>query len=461
MTPEQSLQSHTLTVAAQVVASHRSKPVVVAAPAQRVRQVSANTRYDVPLVALQAYRNAADVLRKSAPACHLSWPMLAAIGQVESNHGRFGGAVVLADGTTSPSIVGPALDGRGGVQQVRDTDNGRLDGDKTWDRAVGPMQFLPATWAVVGVDADADGVRNPNDINDAALAAGTYLCAGSGDLRAPAQARAAVYRYNHSKSYVNLVLTLAAAYAHGAATTVDTNLFANDVLAGLSPSLFPAAPRRAGGPHGGRSAKQKTHGGANANLKASRVPHSAESPRRHSSGTGSQPLPALPSTTTRAPTSSPVPTTSTPTTATPTPRPTPTVSPTSTPTPTTTSTPTPTPTPTTTSTPTTTPTPTTTSTPTTTPTPSPPSSEPSPSFVTLVGRFTACDKQWCLQNSPLDFGVNPDLTVVQENYDGDMAAEPVRDELTGLAGTRVHVVTDASGLVVQINRLAYVDDEVP
>ena len=60
-----------------------------------------------------------------------------------------------------PASSGPRLDGRRGVQEVSDTDAGLLDGDERFDRAVGPMQFIPSTWSVVGVDADNDGQRNP------------------------------------------------------------------------------------------------------------------------------------------------------------------------------------------------------------------------------------------------------------------------------------------------------------
>ena len=119
---------------------------------------------------------------KSDPSCHLDWSILAGIGRVESNHGRYGGSQVYADGSTSPHIVGLALNGVGNVASISDTDDGKLDGDTTWDRAVGPMQFIPSTWAVVGTDADGDGVRDPHDIDDAALSAGVYLCAGDRDL---------------------------------------------------------------------------------------------------------------------------------------------------------------------------------------------------------------------------------------------------------------------------------------
>ena len=104
------------------------------------------------------------------PACGIDWSLLAGIGRVESNHGRFRGAVLNSDGTSSPRIMGPPLNG---VQFafIRDTDGGPFDGDSTYDRAVGPMQFIPATWRAYGVDADGTGSADPFNINDAALGA--------------------------------------------------------------------------------------------------------------------------------------------------------------------------------------------------------------------------------------------------------------------------------------------------
>lgn len=59
-------------------------------------------------------------------------------------------------------------------------------------------------------------------------------------------------------------------------------------------------------------------------------------------------------------------------------------------------------------------------------------------------------------------GDNPDLTVVQGDYDGDTVTESVSDELTGLIDTRVHVVVaNTDGLVLSINHLDYVDNELP
>ncbi|WP_223199440.1 lytic transglycosylase domain-containing protein [Solihabitans fulvus] len=178
---------------------------------------------DLPATALDAYTNAAAVMAKHNPACGLSWSILAGIGQVESNHGRFGGAALGADGYPSKPIRGIALDGRPGVALIPAIDGGRWTGDPVFDRAVGPMQFLTSTWRSVAADGNGDGRADPNNIYDAALGAANYLCAGGGDLRTDPGARAAVFRYNHAESYVTMVLTLARDYEHGVAPTVPEN----------------------------------------------------------------------------------------------------------------------------------------------------------------------------------------------------------------------------------------------
>jgi Transglycosylase SLT domain len=174
----------------------------------------------IPEVALQAYQRAAAILAINEPACRLPWQLVAAIGRVESDHGRFGGAMLLSDGYGTRPIRGIPLDGRPGVALIRDTDGGKLDGDPRFDRAVGPMQFIPSTWAGYGVDANADGKKDPNNIFDAALAAADYLCAAGGDMTNPAQEAAAVRRYNNADDYVRVVLALAESYEHGDAAAV-------------------------------------------------------------------------------------------------------------------------------------------------------------------------------------------------------------------------------------------------
>ena len=168
----------------------------------------------IPNVVLNAYRVAAARMASAKPGCGIDWSLLAGIGRVESNHGRYGGAVLNPDGTASPRILGPALDG---VQfaYIADSDGGKWDGDTRYDRAMGPMQFIPTTWRAYAVDADGNGTTDPFDIDDVSLAAANYLCTAGGDLRSDAGQRRAVFAYNHSDSYVNQVLALARAYAAG------------------------------------------------------------------------------------------------------------------------------------------------------------------------------------------------------------------------------------------------------
>ena len=168
----------------------------------------------IPGRALTAYQRAETVIRQADPTCNLTWQLIAAIGKVESNHGRFGGSLMTADGVVHPAILGPRLTGHGATSRIDDTDAGLLDGDTAVDRAVGPMQFIPSTWTVVGVDADGDGRRDPQDIDDASLATAVYLCSGTDDLATSAGQRAAVHRYNHSAAYVDLVLDIMAGYLH-------------------------------------------------------------------------------------------------------------------------------------------------------------------------------------------------------------------------------------------------------
>ena len=166
----------------------------------------------IPAVALAAYQRAATVIDTADHGCHLDWQLLAAIGQVESHHGSAGGNTLTPTGVATPGIFGPRLTGKHHTAKIIDTDGGGYDRDRRYDRAVGPMQFLPATWSAVGVDADGDGKRDPQDLNDAALAAAVYLCSGADDLATSAGQHAAVLRYNQSKAYVARVLSIAAAY---------------------------------------------------------------------------------------------------------------------------------------------------------------------------------------------------------------------------------------------------------
>jgi membrane-bound lytic murein transglycosylase B len=190
--------------------------VAVSSPkGTRVWSVSALSGHGLPVAAERAYRRAAATMARTDPGCGLPWTLLAGIGRVESDHGRYGGALLGADGVSRPRIIGIALDGAGPVAAIHDTDHGRLDGDKVWDRAVGPMQFIPATWASSGRDGDGDGRTSPHDLDDAAAAAAAYLCSGGGNLRDPGAQAAAIYRYNQDDYYVALVQAFEVGYRTG------------------------------------------------------------------------------------------------------------------------------------------------------------------------------------------------------------------------------------------------------
>ncbi|GAA4190108.1 hypothetical protein GCM10022252_27840 [Streptosporangium oxazolinicum] len=130
----------------------------------RVRRVTVGR----PASYLELYRKAAEV----CPG--LSWTVLAAIGQVESSHGRNNG----------PSSAG----------------------------ALGPMQFMPATWKAYGVDGDGDGVADIWNPYDAVPGAANYLCA-NGAGRGGKKLEKAIWFYNHSWSYVAKVMGISRGYA--------------------------------------------------------------------------------------------------------------------------------------------------------------------------------------------------------------------------------------------------------
>jgi membrane-bound lytic murein transglycosylase B len=176
------------------------------------RQVG--TKVGIPVVAVQAYGYAELVLARTTPSCHLSWTTIAAIAKVESSHGSANGSVLGADGSVQPPIYGLPLDGKGGRQLIRDTDQGVLDGDTTFDRAVGPLQFIPSTWNSYKVDADNSGTADPNDIDDASLTAGTYLCQGGRDMSRADSWWDAILSYNAVRPYAQKVFEAANDYGH-------------------------------------------------------------------------------------------------------------------------------------------------------------------------------------------------------------------------------------------------------
>ncbi|MFF8963435.1 lytic transglycosylase domain-containing protein [Streptomyces globisporus] len=193
----------------------------------------------IPASILAAYKQAEQTVGTTDPSCRLPWQLLAAIGKVESGQAR--GGRVDANGTASPRILGPALNGQG-FALIKDTDGGAYDGDAVHDRAVGPMQFIPSTWASWGQDANGDGRKDPNNIYDAALAAGRYLCANDRDLALAADLDQAVLSYNRSTEYLRTVRSWFSYYQRGTHEIPDGT--------GTLPSI-PSTPTPSPRPGGG------------------------------------------------------------------------------------------------------------------------------------------------------------------------------------------------------------------
>lgn len=154
-------------LAAVQEAARRLAEARAAAEAARLASTPSPTALAVPPAYLATYRAAAT----SCPG--LQWTLLAAVGQVESGHGRNNG----------PSTAG----------------------------AIGPMQFMPATFAAYAVDGDHDGVTDPWNASDAIHTAAAYLCASGARGGTPEGIHDALFAYNHAEWYVDLVLSARAA----------------------------------------------------------------------------------------------------------------------------------------------------------------------------------------------------------------------------------------------------------
>jgi membrane-bound lytic murein transglycosylase B len=165
----------------------------------------------IPSIALSAYRRAEQTMAVSDPKCGIGWNLLAGIGRIESMHAN--GGATDARGTPIKPIYGPALDGTLAGNEVIVESN--VGGRATYARAIGPMQFLPGTWARYASDGDGDGVADPQNLYDSTLAAARYLCSGGLNLRDEQQVLSAILRYNNSMPYAHSVLGWAAAYATG------------------------------------------------------------------------------------------------------------------------------------------------------------------------------------------------------------------------------------------------------
>jgi membrane-bound lytic murein transglycosylase B len=148
-------------------AAKRLAEAKAAAESARLASATGTAALPIPPAYQATYRAAAT----TCPG--MDWTLLAAVGQVESGHGRNNG----------PSSAG----------------------------AIGPMQFMPATFAQYAVDGNQDGVTDAWDYHDAISTAAAYLCASGARGGTPEGTRTALFAYNHAQWYVDLVLAARAA----------------------------------------------------------------------------------------------------------------------------------------------------------------------------------------------------------------------------------------------------------
>lgn len=168
---------------------------------------------DFPLVVMDAYFRAAQTMADVQPSCGIQWWAVAGIAKVEGRHGTYGGSTVLANGDTTRRIIGIPLNGLNDTAVIADSDGGRLDGDPSVDRAVGPMQFIPSTWSRWATDGNGDGIEDPHNLYDAARTAARYLCQSGPGLDEDGGLTRAFLSYNRSDPYAANVLSWAHTYA--------------------------------------------------------------------------------------------------------------------------------------------------------------------------------------------------------------------------------------------------------
>ena len=136
--------------------------------------IAPGSRVAVGLQALMAgnWMGLLPIWNGAATTYGVPWQVLAAINKIESNNG---------------TNLGPSSAG-----------------------ALGWMQFMPNTWAYYGVDANGDGLADPNNPLDAITSAARYLAASGAASNLPR----AIFAYNHAWWYVDEVLALARSYGY-------------------------------------------------------------------------------------------------------------------------------------------------------------------------------------------------------------------------------------------------------
>jgi hypothetical protein len=166
----------------------------------------------IPARVLAAYAGGAVRLALTWPECGLTWNTLAGIGWVESHHGELFGDYIDDNGFMSAPIFGVPLVGNG-TMNIPDFDDGNFDGSAEYDRAVGPMQIIPQTWAAWNADGNADGNPDGQQIDDSVVSSASYLCHSAETMTTPEGWRQGLWGYNQLDSYADDVRDKANEYA--------------------------------------------------------------------------------------------------------------------------------------------------------------------------------------------------------------------------------------------------------
>jgi hypothetical protein len=174
----------------------------------------------IPERALAAYAGGALRLSVTNPECGLTWNTLAGIGWVESHHGTIFDGYITDDGSMSEAVYGITLDGDNGTIAMPDFDDGNFDLDPNGDRAVGPMQIIPPTWAAWHVDGNLDGVEDGQSIDDSVLVSSGYLCYNSDTMTNRTGWNQSIRAYNDVPIYAIDVAAKADEYERATACTI-------------------------------------------------------------------------------------------------------------------------------------------------------------------------------------------------------------------------------------------------
>jgi hypothetical protein len=191
----------------------------------------------IPEHAARAYVQALALIQGIEPGCGIDLAYLAGFGKMESGHGTVAVNVETGKsdgpapresvrwdantGNSTPKILGAALDGSGVGGNTRPHHNNLSEADRAfyrqddpYIRAVGPTQFLPGTWEGVRrvADGNGDGVADPFNYYDGALATAVKTCRDGDGLHTESDQRRAALAYNHVGWYADGVMSAAAEY---------------------------------------------------------------------------------------------------------------------------------------------------------------------------------------------------------------------------------------------------------